>query len=163
MWPFRRKGRLPGLTRDEEGNLAFELTEEEQQAIENTFKIFEGYGVHRDYADDIQKGTMAMALSNYAREQVMMCKMESQRKNRIKLLEKAIAAATKAYSFYQLPIYTYDLACFMEMSGRMDVAKGVFTLFLKQQLDYKPKQIDELFLRERDIDKAIEEAEAKAI
>lgn len=43
MWPFRKKFDLLGFKKDKEGNLTFDLTEEEQQEVENTFKMFEGY------------------------------------------------------------------------------------------------------------------------
>jgi hypothetical protein len=161
MWPFRKKINLLGFKKDKEGNLTFDLTEEEQQEVENTFKIFEGYYVHPDYVDDIQKGTTALALSNYAKEQVVISQMESQKENRKRLLEKAISATTKAYSIYPLPIYLYDLACFLEMVGKTVESKHAFRDFLKKQSEFKFKQLDVLFLKYRDIDEAIEDAKIK--
>jgi len=161
MWPFRKKVGLLGFKRDKEGNLIFDLTEEEQQEVENTFKMFEGYSAHPGAVDDIQKGTTALALSNYAKEQVVISEMESQKEYREKLLEKAIAATAKAYSIYQLPIYLYDLACFMEMACRVDESKQAFRDFLKKQSEFKPTQLDVLFLRQRDIDEAIKDAKVK--
>lgn len=163
MWPFGKKHDLPGFKRDEKGNLTFDLTEEEQQEVENTFKMFEGGLFRSDVANDMQNGITAFALSNYVTRQVMMSEMESQKENREKILVKAIAAIVKAYSFYELPIYIYDLACFMEMAGRIDVARDIFRDFLKKQTEFKPGQIDELLLKQRNIDEAIKDAKAKAI
>lgn len=162
MWPFRKKHDLPGIKRDEKGNLVFELTEEEHKEIEKAFKMFEGYMIHTNFVDDIQKATTAFALSSYAKKQVMMSEMESQRENRDKFLEKAIAAITKAYSIYQLPIYIYDLACFVEMAGRIDAARNLFRDFLKKQLNFKLGNIDELLMRQRDIYEAIKDAKIKS-
>ena len=161
MWPFRKKFYSLGFKRDKDGNLTFDLTAEEQQEVENTFKMFEGYKAHPDVVDDIQKGTTAFALSNYAKQQIVMSEIESQKENHKKLLEKAIASIAKAYSIYQLPIYIYDLACFMEMVGRMDEARHAFRDFLEKQSQFKPKQLDELFLKQRDIDEAIKDAKVK--
>lgn len=163
MAPFRGKRDLPGFRKDKEGNFVFDLTEEEQQEVEDTFKGFEGYKFNPAVADDIKKGTTAFALSNYATAQVGMSEIESQKEKREKLLEKAIAAIAKAYSIYQLPIYIYDLACFTEMAGRIDVARNLFREFLKKQLKFKPGQIDELLFKQRDIDEAIKDAKTKAI
>jgi len=161
MWPFRKKFDSLGFKKDKEGNFTFDLTEEEQQEVENTFKMFEGYKAHPDVVEDIQKGATAFALSNYAREQVIMSEIKSQKENREKLLEKAIAAIAKAYSIYQLPIYIYDLACLMEMVGRMDEARHTFRDFLEKQSQFKPKQFDEIFLKQRDINEAIKDAKVK--
>ena len=92
-----------------------------------------------------------------------MSKIESQKENRQKLLEKAIAAITKAYSIYQLPIYLYDFACLMEITGKVNVARKMFKDFLNKQLEFKPNKVDKLLLNQRDIDEAVKDAKAKAI
>ena len=163
MAPFRKKHDLPGFRKDKEGNFVFDLTEEEQQEVEDTFKGFEGYKFNPAVADDIKKGTTAFALSNYATAQVRMSEIESQKEKREKLLEKAIAAIAKAYSIYQLPIYLYDFACLMEMTGKANLARNMFKDFLNKQLEFKPNKVDELLLKQRDIDEAVKDAKAKAI
>ena len=162
MWPFRKRHKRPRIKRDENGNPYLELTEEEKRAIEDTLKQFEGHGIHRDYYDDITSGATAFALANYATEQVMLSEDPTLEGNRLTLLDKAIAAITKAYSFYELPIYIYDLACFMEMADRNDLARNVYRLFLDKQAKYKPRQMDEAFTKERDIDEAVKDAKVKA-
>lgn len=163
MWPFRKGHKRPRIKTNKEGNPYLELTEEEKQAIDDTLKQFEGYGIRRDCYDDMINGATASALANYARDQVTMSETATRKKNRLILLDKAIAAITKAYSFYELPIYVYDLACFMEMAGRNDLARNVYRLFLDKQVEYKPRETDEAFTKERDINEAIKDAIAKRI
>jgi hypothetical protein len=162
MWPFRKKPYLPGIKRHKDDSATIELTEEEQHAISVVARAFEGYGIHRDCVVDIQNAVTARGLSFYAREQVYMSEMESQKENRIKLLEKALAAIMKIFSFYDLPIYFYDMACLMEMLGRFDLAENGFREFLKRQSKYKPRPADAVLLSDRDIDEAIKDARTKA-
>lgn len=162
MWPFKKHRDLPRIRKDEKGNIFFDLTYEEKQAVERVFKEFEGLAFHRDIADDFQRGMIAFALSNYVKGQVMLSEVDSRKKDKDILIEKAIAAISKAYSFYQLPIYLYDFACFIEMSDRIDVARDAFRDFLKKQSEFKSGQFDEIFLKERNIDEAIKDAKAKA-
>lgn len=163
MWLFGKKPDLPGFRRDKEGKLVFDLTEEEQKEVESIFRMFHGYRFNPIYADKIQKGTTAFGLSNYAIAQARMSGVEPEKEKRQKLLKKAIAAITKAYSIYQLPIYLYDFACLTEMTQKADLAKNMFKDFLNKQLEFKPNKVDKLLLNQRDIDEAIKDAKAKAI
>ena len=185
MWPFRKKQmpqgvyidkggiatlkvlkkaqlHLPGVDIDERGTAAFNLTEEEKQEVDSVFGLFKGYSVHVDHAETIEKGAIAFGLSIYARRQVILSQTESRKEDRQKLLEQSIAAMVKAYSLRQLPIHLYDLACFVEMLGRVDVARNLFKDFLKRQSEYKPQSIDNAVLSNRDIDEAVRDAQAKA-
>lgn len=161
MWPFKKKRELQGIEKNKEENFTVYLTEEEKQAIDDIFKMFEGYGIHRDYTDDFQKGTIAYALSMYAKEQVMKSETESKKENRKIMLDKAIAAIMKAYNIYDLPIYIYDMACFMEMADRIDISRNGFREFIKKESEYEPRHIDEAFLKNRDTDEAIKDAKLK--
>jgi hypothetical protein len=161
MWPFRKKDKLPGIKQDKDGDLYLQLTEEERQAVDEALKQFEGYGIHRNHYDDIISGATGFALKNYATRQLILSEKATRKENRLILLDKAIAAITKAYSFYELPIYIYDLAYLMETAGKNDLAKNVYRLFLDKQAKYIPKQIDEAFITERAVDEAVKDAEAK--
>lgn len=161
MWPFSKEYDLTGLRRDDKGNIVFDLTTEEKQAVEDAFRTFEGSSVRPDVYDDFRNGTTALALSLYANKQALMSTIESSEEERKKLLDKAITAIGKAYSIYQLPIYIYDFACFLEKSNRWDLAKNMFKDFLKQQSKFKPRPLDEGFLRRRDIDAATKDAKVK--
>jgi len=167
MWPFGKKKTLPGITYDEHGNMKFSLTDEEQQAIQQTFDYFkkpdEKFYVSPEYVDEMRNALYSQALMSYAREQITASDFDSQKEHKQKFIEKAIAAIGKAYTFYPLPIYLYDLASFMEMYGNLEAKKNIFLDFLKSQADYKPTKIGEILLKSlgRDIIYAIKDAEQK--
>jgi hypothetical protein len=157
----------PAIFQLEHGNLKFSLTDEEKQAIQQMFDYFkkadEEFYVHPQYVDEMRKAVQSQALMSYAKEQIMASDLDCKKEDKQKLIEKAIAAIVKAYSFYPLPIYLYDLASFMEMSGNMEDAKNTFLHFLKSQADYRPTKIGEILSKSlgRDITYAIRDAEEK--
>ena len=167
MWPFSKKINLPGFKRDNQGNLMFELTEEEKQEIQKVFDMFKRpdseFIVKKEAADEIQQGMMAMGLFNYAKHQIIHSDFDSNKKKKKEFIDKAIASVSKAYSFCPLPIYMYDLACFIEMNGKNDEARNAFKSFLELQENFKPSQIQEMLLnaQARDIDEAIKDAKDK--
>jgi tetratricopeptide (TPR) repeat protein len=168
MWPFTKNKTLPGFSHDEYGNLKYSLTEEEQRAVQDMFDSLKRPGgefyVKEEYADEITKAMGSQALMFYAKEQITACRFHSNKNEKQKCLEKAIAAIGKAYSFYPLPIYLYDLASFMEMAGNKEAAKNTFREFLKSQSEYKPTKIGEMLLNAqgRDAEYAVKEAEEKS-
>ena len=158
MWPFRKK-----ISADEyklKGQ-SFELTQEEQQAVARAFEMFEGVAVLKEYADAVQRMTAARALVEYAQEKILDSERELQTTVRSKLIEKALVACFKACNIYPLPIFDYDLACLMEMAGKPHESKGMFEKFLTWQITFKPTQIDEAYLKQRDVEQAIVEARQK--
>lgn len=167
MWPFSRKTNLPGIKRDNRGNLTFELTEEEKQEVQKAFDVFKRpdgeFMVKQEVADEIQRGITSQGLFFYAKNQIIQSEFDSNKDKKEEFIKKAIASISKAYSFYSLPIYMYDLACFMEMNGKNNKAKKVFKKFLELQRKFKPSRIQKIFLSTqlRDIDKVIRDAERK--
>jgi tetratricopeptide (TPR) repeat protein len=162
MWPYKRGRKLPGISKDNRGEYTFDFTVEEREAINKAFNIFdEKYIIHEKFADQIQNVTIAFALSNYAIDQVYYSKTKTNKKIRFETLEKAIAAITKAYSIYPLPIYLYDLACFMEMAEKRDIAKRNFRTFLEKYSEFKPDKFSEVLMSQRDIEKAVSDAQSK--
>jgi tetratricopeptide (TPR) repeat protein len=167
MWPFTKKQNLPGFKKDNQGNLIFELTEEEKREVQKFFnmfkKLFSEFVIKKEAADEIQKGMMAQGLFYYAQDQIMLSGFASNKSEKKKFINKAIASISKAYSLYPLPIYMYDLACFMEMIGANDEAKNALKSFLELQENFKPSRIQEILLnaQSRDIDEAIKDAETK--
>jgi len=159
MWPFKKKFEAFGIEKDEEGNLTFNLTEEEAQEVENVSKMFDGYAFNPDYNDELQKVIIARGLSNCANSQITLSNMSYNSENRKNFIERAFASTMKAYSYHQLPIYLYDGACLMAMMSNTAEAEDLFRKFLKRQSKFKPNQIDELNLKDRDIDEAIRDAE----
>lgn len=167
MWPFSKKVNLSGFKKDNQGNLMFELTEEEKQEVQKVFDMFkrpdDEFVVKAEAADEIQRGMTAQGLFHYAKDQIMQSEFDSNKDKKKEFIDKAIASISKAYSFCPLPIYMYDLACFMEMNGKINEAKNAFASFLELQKDFKPSQIQEMLLnaQSRDIDEAIKDAKSK--
>lgn len=156
-----------GFKKDHQGNLMFELTEEEKQEVQKMFDMFKRpngeFVVKAEVADEIQKGMTAQGLFYYAKDQIMQSEFDSNKDKKKEFIDKAIASISKAYSFCPLPIYMYDLACFVEMNGKINEAKNAFTSFLELQKDFKPSQIQEMFLnaQSRDVDEAVKDANLK--
>ncbi|HSW37700.1 MAG TPA: hypothetical protein VLG37_05035 [Candidatus Saccharimonadales bacterium] len=167
MWRFSRKKTLPDFGHDQQGNLKFSLTNEELAAIQQMFDFLKEPGgefyVKEEYEGETTKGMSSQALMLYAREQITFSKFDSNKSDKKISIEKAIAAISKAYSFFPLPIYLYDLACFMELAGNKEVAKSTFRKFLKRQSEYKMNKIGEILLNAqgRDIEEAVKDAEQK--
>ena len=159
MWPFRKKKKpFHGISQDNNGNLSFELTEDEEQAVEDLFKVFEGYGIHKDYADELKAASIAKALADYAKEQ---CAKYITSQNHESIL-KAIASISKAYSIYPLPIFIYDLALYLDIDLNTDKAKDAYKRFLEAHSNYKGNIVSDLIIKDRDIDLAIEDAKIKS-
>ena len=168
MWPFIKKERLPGIKRDLQGKLIFELTEEENREVEKVFAMFKRpdgeFVVKKEVADEIEKGMIAMGLFNCAKDQIIQSEFDSNKGKKMEFIDRAIASVAKAYTFCPLPIYMYDMACFMEMNGRNNEARTAFRSFLELQEKFRPSQIQEVLLdsQQRDVDEAIKDAKAKA-
>ena len=163
MWPFRKGLDLRGygFKTDQRGNASFDFTDEERREIDSLFRVFEKMAIHKDYVDAVQRATTARALSQYAKGQIELCELESKRSDRSKMIAKAVSACFKACNIYPLPIFDYDLACLLEMAGESAQADAMFRKFLAEQATFKPGQIDEMFLKERDIEAAIRDARAR--
>lgn len=138
-----------------------DFSDEEKQAIDKMFDLFKEYAVHRSFADKLNKSLIARGLANYAEDQIMISEYSSQNDGGEDRINLAIAAIAKAYSVYQLPIYLYDLACYLESKKMHDEAKKMFKLFLVREHEYKPDQLDHISLGDRDINEARNRASEK--
>ena len=164
MWPFSKKEKLPGVKRNEAGDFTLDITEEEQVEINKLFDELKDSRVHPDFADKLTRGLTARGLANYMSDQIMMAKLSAagQKYSREDCIKKAIASISKAYSIYSLPIYLYDLACCLEMMANgHGEANTTLKLFLKRQSEYRSEQLDDIFLRGRDVDDATKDAARK--
>jgi len=136
-----------------------EFTEEEQIAIENTYRLFKGHYVHPGCAEDFNSGLMAYSLSTYAADTYIFDVQSYQ--DSTPNLQKAISSITKAYSVHKLPIYLYDLANYLEREGKFAEAKNTYMKFLDAQSSYSIDPIGKMFLAQRDLEKAIKVAQSK--
>lgn len=149
MWSFKK---------DKKRDIFFEFTEEEQREIENTFRNFKDYAVNPKYEEEIKNALIASALSLYALTTEKLG-VESKEIN----LQKAISSVTKAYNIYQLPLYLYDFACFLEQDGRLEEAIKMYKKFLESQSNYNFGPIDNVLLSQRDLERAIKVAQSKVL
>jgi hypothetical protein len=149
MSPFSRELKFPGVDLRPDGTIDFTLTAEEAREADSALSEFAGQVVHPDYADRIRNGTIAVALSHYARGLVQSHLSEIAAANGKlpgtlqTVLAKAIAAVWKSSSLCPLPIFTFHRASFLRMLGREDEAKRLFASFIAQQTAFRPDQVDE--------------------
>lgn len=115
----------PGISKDGQENLTFELTEEEKQEVSKVFHDVEDVSCEQGsqkgdmcVANEAFNGLTSLGLFNYAKDQIGLSEICSDHNKKGKFIDKAFAAISKAYTFCPLPIYKYDLACFVEMTGK---------------------------------------------
>ena len=135
-----------------------EFTEEEQREIENTFKLFKDYAVNPESTDEVKNAIMSFSLSMYSLS-VARLGIQSKETN----LQKAVSSIEKAYSIYQLPLYLYDLACFLEQKGKLEEANEMYMKFLNTQMNYNIRPIDKVILAQRDLEESIKVARSKTL
>jgi len=159
MWPFSNELKFPGVALQPDGTIDFTLTPEEARAADAALAEFKGYVVHPDHADQVRNGTIAVALSHYARDLIYAheAEMSTSTRARQKVLSKAIAAVWKASSLSPLPIYVFHRASFFRMLGRQDEAKRLYSTFVKQQAGFRPDQVDQHLMTHEgfDVQKAL--------
>jgi len=155
MWPFDKQETGQSLDR-------YHLTTDEKQQVSAIFDSFatpEGRKIGREpHSPAIRRGLTAYGLWNYAEEKVLAADGNADSLNRETLLNRAIEAIKKAYQIHRLPIYLFDLGKYLEANGRLSSADQAYKAFLEDQAEYKPGEGDYVFLRSRDIPKAIVEA-----
>jgi hypothetical protein len=145
MWPFSKKHHFPGVQQNSDGTINFSLTDEETREADRALLMFKGYVVHPDAAEKMRNGTIAVALSHYAKDIVTMQFAEAEGANRPVIqqtLEKAVAAVWKAYSLCSLPAFIYHRANLLQMLGEKVQARQLFASFVKKQAEFKADQID---------------------
>lgn len=164
MWPFTKRRKLPGIEQDANGQLRCTLTDEEEAEVNNFFRML------NDSSDQSGQGTWyihpaahkamtAWALIGYAQRQVTLAEMADKGVVDGDLcFRKALAAATKAYSLHPLPIYMFDMGCLFEMLGDKVSADNAFRSFLESHRKFKPTAVDEITLKNRDVEAAVREA-----
>jgi hypothetical protein len=141
MWPFSKGRNFPEVKQNSDGTINFSLTEDEAREVDLALQMFKDLLVHPDVAEKLRNGTIAVALSRYAKELVATSSSESLPLTR-EPLEKAVAAVWKSYSLYPSPIFLYHRACFLQMLGSLDEARQLFALFLKKHAEFEMDLVD---------------------
>ena len=149
MWPFPKTRSYPGVQKRANGEITFSLTEEEARETDLALSAFKGLLVHPEAAERVRNGTIAAALSRYAKDlitthclDVTESEYETNRRAIEDVIEKAVAAEWKAFSLYPLPVFLYHRACFLRMLGISDESKLLFASFLRRHSEFEMDDVD---------------------
>ena len=155
---------LPGIKARLFKSPTFSFTEEEQSAIDMELTAFatagEGFGIHKSIAKQLHTMLIAKALSNYAYSQSLSQEFEEAEDKKVDGMRKAVSATIKAYSIYPFPKFLFEIAQYMESSGRNNESKDAYRLFLKMQMEYQPSPTEDAVLA-WDVDEAVAQAKMK--
>jgi len=155
---------LPGIKARFFKSPTFSFTEEEQSAIDMEMAAFatasEGYGIHKSIAKQLHAMLIAKALSNYAYSQSLSQEYEEAEDKKDDGMRKAVSAVIKAYSIYPFPKYLFEMAEYMESSGRNNESEDAYRLFLKMQIEHHPSPTEDAVLA-WDADSAVTQAKKK--
>ncbi len=170
MWPFSKR-RFPGVKQNADGTIDFSLTDEEAREVDNALQSLSGVVVHPDVAERVRNGTIAVALSRYAKDLVAMhCVRVPEPELRTNwpairgAIEKAIAAEWKASGLCSLPVFLYHRASFLQMLGMKKEARQLFASFLKKHSECEMDQVNISLLNYEgtDIEHALSHAKREA-
>lgn len=141
MWPFSKKPSMAshGFRNDNSGNLQFELTAEESDAVQRTLSQFKGYAFHPDIVEEFKRVLTAQGLRYYGEDQMLLSKEKGKA-----AIDKAVAAFGKAYSIDQTPLYMYFFAVAVDSAGRKNEAMELFQKFLAAQERFVPTKLQEM-------------------
>ena len=152
---------LPGIKARLFKSPTFSFTKEEQAAIDIELNAFatagEGYGIHKSIAKQLHAMLIAKGLSDYAYSQSLSQEDEEKKDDGSR---KAVSAVIKAYSIYPSPKFLFEMAQYMESSGRNNESKDAYRLFLKMQREYQTNPTEDAVLA-WDVDDAVEQAKMK--
>jgi len=155
---------LPGIKARLFKSPTFSFTKDEQAAIDMELNAFatagEGYGIHKSIVKQLHSMLIAKALSNYAYSQSLSQEYEEAEDKKDDGSRKAVSAIIKAYSIYPSPKFLFEMAQYMELSGRNNESKDAYRLFLKMQMEYQPSPTEDAVLA-WDVDEAVAQAKMK--
>jgi hypothetical protein len=162
MWLFKNKSKLPGVEQHPDVQISFTLTSEEEAEVNNFFQMLKDSSQETEQGElyihpDAHKAMTAWALIGYAQNQVTLGEM-ADNVDKDLCFRKALAAASKAYSLHSLPIYMFDMGCIFRMLGDTASAQNAFKSFLESHRKFKPSDVDNIALRQRDVEAAVREA-----
>ena len=154
MWPFAKKNNVFSLDQ-------YQLTVEERREVSITFDSFttpEGRKIGKEpHSSAVSRGLTAYALWDYAEQKAIQADGNPNALAREPLLALAIDAIKKAYRIHNLPVYLFDLGRYQEAIGKLIPADRAYRAFIEEQANYEPEEGDYHFLRERNIEKALED------
>lgn len=149
MWPFRRRAKRESGVHLQ----SFTLTKEEEEECRTLFRsLFPeqpdgSWFVKEDIADEFHRSWIAFALIGRAER---LCAMGS--------AEEACRSAAKACAVYPLFIYFYDFACILDEVRKKDEARAMFGECLRLYDLKRLTPMDEVILKQRDVEAALQHA-----
>lgn len=159
MWAMLRKPKPRMVETDNPYN----LTAEERHYVASVFKLFtspEGRHIGQEnHPPAIRRGLVALGLWQCAEQKMATAEFYSRSPYREAFAKQAIVTIKKAYAIHQLPIYLFDLACYLKAAENISAARCIYRAFLQAQELYNPGEFDFMFLSDRDIGKAIHQAQ----
>lgn len=164
MWPFKKKKYFASeFLINKNDKVAFDLTKDEDREVQKLFDMLKKQGAYikSEVTEEYQQGMTSHGLFNYAMSQLTLWEQESDKSSKKGIADKAARSIMKAYSYYQLPIYFFDLAYFVKLMGKHDLAKDISTKFINYQKSFSPTAIGQTIMsaQRRNIQAAIKDAE----
>lgn len=132
-----------------------EFTEEESEAVDRTLKRYAASGGPGFVVPQkVKDGMIARGLVEYVEGLIdsLSRLRSSDSEKAVTLMDKAVKALMKAYAIHNLPVYLFQIAGTFELLGDAGDARESFGLFLQVQNNFKPDQIDTLFLSQAGFD-----------
>jgi hypothetical protein len=136
-----------------------QFTEEESEAMGRTLRRYAA--VANAYAPEeteaivplkLKDGMAAQGLTEYVEDLMRQLRHSESIAEKTSLMDKALKAQMKAYAIHNLPVYLFQVAGMFEFVGDTANAKEFFQQFLRAQSDFKPDQIDTVFLKRTGFD-----------
>jgi hypothetical protein len=135
------------------------FTAEEQEVIERALSRYASIaneeapeGMVAIVPDKLRDGMIAQGLSEYVENLMILLDSEPAIAKRAELVDKGIRAMMKAYAVHNLPIYLFQTAGMFELLGDDANAKVLFGQFLKAENEFRPDELDRVFLNQMGFD-----------
>jgi len=111
----------------------------------------------------VKVGMKAKALAEYVEDLMARLPYCESDQETASLMQKAIHAQAAAYAVHNLPVYLFQLAGMFEFSGDAAKAKDFFRNFLRANAEFRPDQVDTIFLAQSgfDLQEIVEVAKGK--
>ena len=163
---FKSKSNVP----EGYAEVKVEFTQEESEAVATSMEQYAAIanadapeGTTMYVHPKVKEGMKAKALAEYVEDLMARLPLCGSDQEAASLMRKAIHAQAAAYALHNLPVYLFQLAGMFDFSGDPDKAKDFFRNFLRANAEFKPYQIDTIFLNQSgfDMHEMVEVAKAK--
>lgn len=96
----------------------------------------------------VKDAMTAKALTEYVEDLMAQLQDCTSDEETASVMDKATQAQAKAYAIHNLPLYLFQMAGMLEFAGQTAKAKDFFRHFLRAQDEFKPDQVDTIFINE---------------